>query len=437
MSEFTFEEYLQQGQVLLGGEKYEEAVEKLDKALELDERSVDAYISKGIALAYLDRLDQAEESLQRAITVKKDCGEAYFHLGNVSFMKDDYVEAIKNFNLAVANGYDSADVYYLIGLMYEQCEDMLQALRNYSKAIRLDELNPVYRIKKAVLEFSLSDYESVVETSAGLRQYCPDNYEGYHLGAAALTMQKKYKEAREVLESGKALYPEDTDIMMDLVRIALAEGKYDEAKQILTEAQKCDPTDDDLKEIFLSLGKIYIAEENTDEGIKYLEKSLEIGSFGEKDFETEFVLVNAFNSLKQYDKMLAMANRIIEGHGEEPYAISGRYFAALAKKNIPGEDYKAAYLDAIRFYRQFTLQQAARVDGYVYRAMCHRDLEEYDKAIECLDYVLLISPNSKELHLIKGGILKEMGKEKESAEEMRLAERLKSAGLPGFLGGEE
>lgn len=436
MSDFTVEEYLQQGQVLMGSEKYEEAIERLNKALELDERNVDAYISKGIALAYLDRLDEAEESLQRAITVKKDCADAYYHLGNIALMRGAYSSGIEYLNLAIANGYEGADAYYLIGLMYEQSDDPLLALRNYSKAIRMDESNPMYRVKKAVLEYSLGDYESTVETSEGLRKYCPDHFEGYHLGAAALTMLKRYQEAKDILEKAKAMFPDDNDITLDLVRVLLAEGDYAQAKQLLEAAEKNEPAEDELKEIYLSQGKIYLAEENIEEGEQYLLRSLKTGVFGEKDFETQFVLVNLYNSTGQYEKMLDMAQQIIDSHNEESYALSGRYFAALAKKGIPGADYKTAYREAARYYRQFTLQEPTRVDGYVYRAMCHRDLEEYDKAIDCLDYVLLLTPESKELHLLKGGILKEMGKEKESAEELSLAENMKSVGFPDFLGGE-
>lgn len=436
MSDFTVEEYLQQGQVLLGAEKYEEAVERLDKALELDERNVDAYISKGIALAYLGRLDEAEESLKRAITVKKDCADAYYHLGNIALMRGTYGSGIENLNLAIANGYEGADAYYLIGLMHEQSDDPLLALRNYSKAIRMDETNPMYRIKKAVLEYSLGDYESVIETSKGIRKYCPDHFEGYHLSAAAMTMLKRYQEAKDILEKARVAFPDDNDITLDLVRVLLAEEDYAQAKQLLEAAEKNEPAEDELKEIYLSLGKIYLAEENTEDGEKYLLRSLKTGVFGEKDFETQFVLVNLYNATSQYEKMLDMAQQIIDSHNEESYALSGRYFAALAKKGIPGADYKAAYREAARYYRQFTLQEPTRVDGYVYRAMCHRDLEEYNKAIDCLEYVLLLAPESKELHLLKGGILKEMGKEKESAEELRLAEQMKSAGFPDFLGGE-
>lgn len=435
MSNFTVEEYLQQGQVLLGGGQYVEAVAHLEKALELDERNVDAYISKAIALAYLDRLDEAEECLQRALIVKKDCADAYFHLGNIAFMKEQYKDSIKYLNLAVANGYEAADAYYLLGLVYEVCEEFLQALRHYSKAIRADELNAMYRIKKAVLEFSMGDYTSTYETTEGLRAYCPDNFEGYHLGAAALTMMGRHQEAKDLLIQAKAMFPEDNDILLDLVRTHLAANEITEAKQLLEDAIKNNPSDDEKKEIFLSLGKIYVEEEKLDEGIEYLRKSLDVGEFGKKDFETQFILVNIYNSLKQYEKMLEMANQIIEKQGQEPYSLSGRYYAALAKQNIPGQDYKAAYQDAIRFYRQFTLQQPSRVDGYVYRAMCHRELKEYEKGVECLDYVILLSPNSKELHMLKGSMLKEMGKEKEGEEELRLAAQLKSAGLPGFMGG--
>lgn len=435
MSSFTVEEYLQQGQVLLGGGKYAEAIDHLEKALELDERNVDAYISKAIALAYLDRLDEAEECLQRAIIVKKDCADAYFHLGNIFFMKEQYKDSIKYLNLAVANGYEAADAYYLLGLVYEVCEEFLQALRHYSKAIRADELNAMYRVKKAVLEFSMGDYASSYETTEGLRAYCPDSFEGYHLGAAALNMQGKCQEAKKLLFQAKELFPEDNDILLDLVRTHLTANEYPEAKKLLNNALENNPTDDEKKEIFLGLGKICVEEEKLDEGIDYLRKSLEVGRFGQKDFETQFILVNVYNSLKQYEQMLEMANQIVEKQGEEPYSLSGRYFVALAKQNIPGEDYKAAYLDAIRFYRQFTLKQPSRADGYVYRAMCHRELKEYEKGIECLDYVLLLSPDSKELHMLKGSMLKESGKEKEGDEELRLAERLKSSGLPGFMGG--
>jgi tetratricopeptide (TPR) repeat protein len=249
-------------------------------------------------------------------------------------------------------------------------------------------------------------------------------------------MQHNYAKAKEILADALKKFPDDNEIMLDMLRIHMAAEEYEDAKELLQQAKNNDPDDEELKEIYLNLGKIAIVEENINEGVEYLRKSLDVGAFGEKDFETEFVLVNVYQQLKQYDKMLEMANAIIKEHGDEPYALSGHYYAAVAMKGIDGADYKAAYKDAIRFYRQFTLQQAGRVDGYVYRAMCHRDLEEYDKAVECLDYVILLAPDRKELHILKSEVLKQMGKEKESAEEKRKAEGMKSSGLPDFLGGE-
>jgi len=48
------DEYVQQGQVLIGSEKFEEAVVYFDKALNEDPMHQVAYISKGVAKASLD-----------------------------------------------------------------------------------------------------------------------------------------------------------------------------------------------------------------------------------------------------------------------------------------------------------------------------------------------------------------------------------------------
>ena len=71
----------------------------------------------------------------------------------------------------------------------------------------------------------------------------------------------------------------------------------------------------------------------------------------------------------------------------------------------------------------------------MFRAMCYKDIGNYDKALETIDYVILIQPENGQLHQIKGNILKEMsGRSVEAEEEYREAKRL---GFDAsFLGGE-
>lgn len=49
--------------------------------------------------------------------------------------------------------------------------------------------------------------------------------------------------------------------------------------------------------------------------------------------------------------------------------------------------------------------------------MCYKDLGNFDKALETIDYVILIQPENGQLHQIKGNILREMGGRSNEAEE--------------------
>ena len=60
-------EYIQMGQVLVGAEKYRDAIEKFDKALKEEPMNKVAYISKGIALANLEEFSAAKECFKRCI----------------------------------------------------------------------------------------------------------------------------------------------------------------------------------------------------------------------------------------------------------------------------------------------------------------------------------------------------------------------------------
>lgn len=51
-------------------------------------------------------------------------------------------------------------------------------------------------------------------------------------------------------------------------------------------------------------------------------------------------------------------------------------------------------------------------------------MKEYDKALELVDYVLLLKPDSAEAYAIKSGIYKELGQEEKAQEELKKAKRL-------------
>ena len=103
-----------------------------------------------------------------------------------------------------------------------------------------------------------------------------------------------------------------------------------------------------------------------------------------------------------------------------------RYTASFCCKNL-GKQEEAVYLykEASTLYRLATLENPAAVDVYLYRAMCLKDLEEYDKALEMLEFVENLSGEVAEIYTIRASIYREQGKSALAEEELRKAYKLK------------
>ena len=76
------------------------------------------------------------------------------------------------------------------------------------------------------------------------------------------------------------------------------------------------------------------------------------------------------------------------------------------------------YREAIRIYRVFTLQNPEAVDVYLYRAMCLMDIQEYDKALEMIDFIIGLGVEMAQVYAIKADILEKCGKHA-SADQVR------------------
>ena len=56
--------------------------------------------------------------------------------------------------------------------------------------------------------------------------------------------------------------------------------------------------------------------------------------------------------------------------------------------------------------------------------MCEREIKNYEKAMESVNYVLLLQPDNAQLHQIKGNLLLDQGKKGEAQQEYAEAKRL-------------
>ena len=426
-NEFTdVQEWIRQGQVLTGQQLFAEAESYFNKALSADPMNYTAYMSRGIMWASCGELEKAKADFSKAIKVNREIPDAYYHLGNIAFMQDDFQEGVKQFNMAVAKGYDDAELYYHFGMVYEERQEYEAAIRYYTKAIHKEELNPEFRIRKVIAQTKAELWEEALETLDGLYLVAPDSFEYYHLKALVLISMNRLEDADKLLTEANDRFPDDLALLNDRISVLVSRGKTDQALTYVNRIK--DHMDDPiaLQKLLVSEGKLYAAQTQMDKAIECLKKAASLDAMPVHSTEALYLLINIHHAEGQYDRMVTAAEQMLKYQNVNAYALSGWYYVAVGKKGRGDSDWEAYYRQIIKNYRTVALDDPARIDAYLYRAMAYKDIKEYTKALEMMDYLALLQPENADIHTIKAIIYTEMGKTKEAKAEKELAKSGKS-----------
>ena len=423
MSNVQAQEYLTQGSMLDMQEKYEEALEYYNKAIAEDSMYLDAYIAKGAVLANLERLDEAEKQFQNALKVNRTSALAYFHLGNISLMKEDMAMGFENYNKAIANGFDDAQIYYNIGLMHEETGEPDLAIRSYTKAISKDALRPDIRLRKAELLIQSGDMPEALQTLDELILSNPDVFEGYHTKFTVLMHMGKFDEADELLKSAIELFPDDIDFVIDRSSLLIEQGKTDEAIKLLKDIEKDSIGDDATQyKVYMERARIFAAKQEVDKAITELENAKSVAIKNDDyDTESQFLLINCYVAKNDFEKVLDYSRELLEKAEEDDYYFTTtRYYEPFALKKLGRTDESnKLYAEVIDDLRSISLSNPGNLETYLLRALCHTDIEEYDKALDLVDYIIQLKPEVPEPRYQRIAILEAMGKTDEAAEEKK------------------
>jgi tetratricopeptide (TPR) repeat protein len=286
-------------------------------------------------------LDKAKEAIDVALTNEKSMNNPKTYLVKGDLCKAVFESTDANFKKLYANPLE-------------------EAYASYQKALELDpkgsikktmSINNTYYllgndfVNKAVLDFEVNDYagalkcfentiklsesdvyvgllDSAVLFNAGLAAYngklYPEaityfkrcnatNYEGttpYLLTAQSYILMNDNASAEAVLKSTFEKYPNDTEVILQLVDYYLKNNKQDEALNYINVAKAKEPNNASL---FWAEGVLYMQQEKYDDAITNLAKSISIDP---TIFDTQFNIGVCY-----YNKASAMviaANNIMD-----------------------------------------------------------------------------------------------------------------------------
>jgi protein O-mannosyl-transferase len=116
---------------------YRQAIEDLNRAIEIKPGYAEAYNNRGIAHGYLGNYRQAIDDYSRAIEIKPGYARAYNNRGTAYAYLGNHRQAIEDFSRAIEIKPDYADAYFNRGFDYLIHGDNISGCRDALKACEL------------------------------------------------------------------------------------------------------------------------------------------------------------------------------------------------------------------------------------------------------------------------------------------------------------
>ena len=422
---FEAQDLNQQGAMLMKNGNLVDARAKFDKAIEIDPMLMDSYKNYGDLYMSLQEYQNAKNSYKKAMLIEKS-GLLHFLYGNACFMNDELHEGLESYNLAISEGFDSDEMMFFMGMAYEHMHDDNMALRYFQKAYVKNPSRPDYLVKKITALVRLGNYDSANESTDELLANAPEMFDGYHIKTQLLLHQEDYETAIKFSKAASDRFPEDADLLYDYAKALSLSKRLDDAIKVIDTAKGMKYFADAERSFVLLEGQIYAELSDFEKAIECCDRCITLEAKDGFDSEAHFMLMNLLLAEPNFEKALAQATQIINNDSEDLYYYAALYYKPFCTKQLGNVDEaRALYKESNAIYRLATLKNPAAIDVYLYRAMCLKDLEEYDKALEMLDFIAGLSDQIAEVHTIKADIYNIQGRKALSEEELQKAYKIK------------
>ncbi len=413
----------QQSAVLIKAGNLEIAKKKLEQAIALDPMLMDSYKNYGDLFMTAKEYDNAKSYYKKALLIEKQ-GVVYFLYGNACFLNDEPHEGLKNYNLALSAGYDGDEMLFFMGIAYEHLNDDQMALRYIQKAIVKNPSRPDYKVKKISVLLRMNMVEEAEEAVEQLLIDEPELFEAYHIKTSIMIELGKLDKAIEFAKLATDRFPEDPDLFYDYAHAVALKKDYDVALDILSKAKRLKYYDG-VKAKFVSLeAQIYAEKNQIDEAISCCKQCIELED-GYFEAESRFMLSSLYLAKAEYENALKISEELVEQNQKDSYYFSALYYRAFCMKQLEKPEARKFYEEAVKLYRLATLSNPEALDAYLYRAMCLKDIEKYEEALEVLEFLEGITKEIAEVYTIRADIYKLSGKQALAKEELEKAYAIK------------
>jgi len=209
ISERRIELLLEQGGLLVAGNRCQEAIANCDLALEIRADNHLAWYNRAVALDLSSHHEEAVHDYRQAIAYKEDFYAAWHNLGTSLSMLGRYEEAIDSYNTALKYKPDYYYSYGGKGLVSSVLGKYEEAIDYCEKALALRPDYVQGWFSRAYALESIGRYADAVESYDRALEYKPNDHQIWYSRAKALEQWGNYTEAIASYDQALALRPDD------------------------------------------------------------------------------------------------------------------------------------------------------------------------------------------------------------------------------------
>ena len=138
---FTAVQYVDMGFKAWEAQKYSEAIDYYNRAIELDPKNSGAYDNRGNAYRDQGNWTQAINDYDKAIELDQRNSWAYANRGFTYHLQGNFEKAMSDCNKAIEINPKNSWAYICRGIAYRDQENLTQSMNDFNKAIELDPKN--------------------------------------------------------------------------------------------------------------------------------------------------------------------------------------------------------------------------------------------------------------------------------------------------------
>ncbi|MEG4113154.1 MULTISPECIES: tetratricopeptide repeat protein [unclassified Microcoleus] len=313
-------DWVEKGRCLNSLERYDEALECLDKAIESDSNYARAWAHRGDVLDNLKRYDEALVSYDRAIELDEYDPWQWAKRGYLLNNLKHYEEALESFDLAIELDDNDPWDWANRGDVLDNLKRYEEALESYDRALELDaNYQWAWANRGNVLNY-LERYEEALECYDRAIELDPNDSPVWVLRGNLLKNLKRYEEALESYDRALEIdanyqwaWAHRGNVLNNLKR-------YDEALVSFDRALELDAN---YQWAWVFRGNVLDNLKRYDEALVSFDRALEIDA----NYQPAWVLQGyVLDNLKRYDEALESYDRALEIDANYDWAWANRGF---------------------------------------------------------------------------------------------------------------